>query len=234
MKSGILTNKTIEELNKSNESYLLFMENNKLFLKSKIHKDWLPFCIDFSDKELLRRKEDKNQEIIKAIGIKNDYKPKILDTTAGLGRDSFILANFGCQVVMLERNPIIYLLLSNALENANSSAITNNLELINTDSIKYLQKLKETFDVIYIDPMFPKTKKSRLVKKDMQIFREIVGDDFDSGKLLELALQQNVKRVVVKRMRKSDFLLNKKPNFEIIGNTTRFDVYTPNNNKILE
>lgn len=229
MKSGISINKNIEELNKSNENYLLFFENGKLFLKSKVHEDWLPFCIDFSDKELLRRIEDKNQEIIKAVGIKKDYKPKVLDTTAGLGRDSFILASFGCEVVMLERNPIIYLLLSNALKDTNSPIITDNLTLINIDSIKYLQNLKENFDVIYIDPMFPKTNKSRLVKKDMQIFREIVGDDFDSGQLLELALKQNVKRVVVKRMRKSEYLLNKKPNFEIVGSTTRFDVYTPTN-----
>ena len=99
------------------------------------------------------------------------------------------------------------------------------MTLINQDSIEYLKNLKENFDVIYIDPMFPKTNKSRLVKKDMPIFRAIVGDDLDSNKLLELALQQNAKRVVVKRMKKAEYLANKKPNFEIVGNTTRFDVY---------
>lgn len=221
----------IESFNKTNEYFILFLKDNRLFLKSKIHKEWLPFSIDFSNKELLRRKDEKNQELIKAIGIRNDYKPKVLDTTAGLGRDSFILANFDCKVVMLERNPVIYLLLSNAIENAKLNPlvkdIVNNMTILNVNSIEYLQNIKQNFDVIYVDPMFPKTNKSRLVKKDMQIFREIVGDDIDSGELFELALKQNVKRVVVKRMKKSEYLLNKKPNFEIVGNTTRFDVYLP-------
>lgn len=219
----------IKKFNKESDKFLLFLDNKNLFLKSKIHKDWLPFTIDFSSKEFLRRKDDKNQEILKAIGIKKDQNLKVLDTTAGLGRDSFILANFGCKITMLERNPIIFLLLQNAIENSKNNLeiakTTQNMTLINQNSIEYLKNLKENFDVIYIDPMFPKTNKSRLVKKDMQIFREIVGDDLDSNKLLELALQQNVKRVVVKRMKKAEYLANKKPNFEIMGNTTRFDVY---------
>ncbi len=220
---------TIEDFNQKNENFSLFLKDNKLFLKSKNHEEWLPFSIDFLSPDLLRRKDQKNQGLIKAIGVKNNYKPKVLDTTAGLGRDSFILANFGCKVVMLERNPIIYLLLNNAVENAKNSQIkdiVDNLMLINIDAITYLQSLKDCFDVIYIDPMFPKTNKSRLVKKDMQIFREIVGDDVDSSQLLELALKQSVNRVVVKRMRKSPYLLGKKPSFEISGNTTRFDVYS--------
>lgn len=220
----------IEKFNKENYKFSLFLNDGNLFLKSKIHKDWLPFTIDFSSKEFLRRKDDKNQEILKAVGIKKDLNLKVLDTTAGLGRDSFILANFGCKITMLERNPIIYILLQNAIENSKNNLeitkITQNMTLINQNSIEYLENIKENFDVIYIDPMFPKTNKSRLVKKDMQIFREIVGDDLDSNKLLELALQQNVKRVVVKRMKKAEYLANKKPNFEIVGNTTRFDVYT--------
>lgn len=223
----------IEKFNKENDKFSLFFDNGNLFLNSKIHKDWLPFTIDFSSKEFLRRKDDKNQEILKAIGIKKDSNLKVLDTTAGLGRDSFILANFGCKITMLERNPIIFLLLQNAIENSKNNPeiakITQNMTLINQNSIEYLKNLKENFDVIYIDPMFPKTNKSRLVKKDMQIFREIVGDDLDSNKLLESALQQNVKRVVVKRMKKAEYLANKKPNFEIVGNTTRFDVYKINN-----
>lgn len=222
----------IEDFNKTNNNFSLFLKDNKLFLKSKIHEKWLPFSIDFSNKELLRRKDEKNQELIKAIGVKNDFKPKVLDTTAGLGRDSFILANFGCKVVMLERNSVIYSLLNNAIENAKLNSLTkdivNNMTILNANSIEYLQNIKEdNFDAIYVDPMFPKTNKSRLVKKDMQIFREIVGDDIDSGELFELALRQDVKRVVVKRMKKSEYLLNKKPNFEIVGNTTRFDVYLP-------
>lgn len=226
----------IENFNKLNSDFFIYKENEKIFLKSNIHNDWLPFSIDFLSNKILRRKNQLglNQEIAKAVGIKKDYKPKVLDTTAGLGRDSFMLASLGCEVVMLERNPVIFLLLQNglniALNNENTSEIIKKMRLINENSINFLKNKLENFDVIYIDPMFPKSKKSRLVKKDMQIFREIVGDDLDSVELLKLALKQNVKRIVVKRMINSENIADIKPNFEIKGKITRFDVYTPINN----
>lgn len=225
-------NLDIKKSNLFNDNFQLFKEGDVLYLKSLIHKDWLPFSISFLSNDIIRRKNQigLKQEIAKAIGIKNDYKPCILDTTAGLGRDSFLLASLGCQITMLERNPVIYSLLQNAIDNGKKNLeiaeILNRMNLINQDSISYLKDLKDNlFDVIYIDPMFPKSKKSRLVKKDMQVFREIVGDDLDSLELLNLALKQKVKRIVVKRMINSEYLNNLKPQFEIKGKTTRFDVY---------
>lgn len=225
----------IESFNNSNSDFVLYKENEKILLKSTKHRDWLPFSIDFLSNEITRRKNQLglNQEIAKAIGIKKDHRPHILDTTAGLGRDSFMLAFLECKVTMLERNPIIFLLLQNglniAIEDEKVKEIIERMTLVNENSIEFLKTNKELFDVIYIDPMFPKSKKSRLVKKDMQIFREIVGDDIDSSELLKLAIRQNVKRVVVKRMTNSENIANIKPNFEIKGKTTRFDVYTPIN-----
>ena len=222
----------IDNFNKTNSNFRLFRKDNIIYLQSILHKDWLPFFIDFSSNEIIRRKNQMNnsQEISKAVGIKKDFKPKILDTTAGQGRDSFLLASLGCKITMLERNSIIFLLLNNAIENAKNNVelieIINRMTLINQDSIEFLKNNKEHFDVIYIDPMFPKSNKSRLVKKDMQIFREIVGDDLDSIELLKYALQQNAKRIVVKRMINSPFINDIKPNFKIKGKTTRFDVYT--------
>lgn len=227
-----LEEKFINNFNNSNSNFRLFRKDNVLYLQSIQNKNWLPFFIDFSSNEIIRRKNQMNnsQEVSKAVGIKKDFKPKILDTTAGQGRDSFLLASLGCEITMLERNSIIFLLLNNAIENAKNNLeladIINRMTLINQDSIEFLKNNKEYFDVIYIDPMFPKSNKSRLVKKDMQIFREIVGDDLDSTELLKYALQQNTKRVVVKRMINSPFINNLKPNFQIKGKTTRFDVYT--------
>ncbi len=226
----------IEYFNKSNSDFVLYANDKKILLKSNTHKDWLPFSIDFLSNKITRRKNQfgLNQEISKAIGIKKDYRPSVLDTTAGLGRDSFMLASLGCNVTMLERNPVIFLLLQNglniAMEDEEAKEIIGRMKLINANSIEFLKNNLENFDVIYIDPMFPKSKKSRLVKKDMQIFREIVGDDLDSSELLKLALKQKVKRIVVKRMMNSENIANIKPNFEIKGKTTRFDVYIPANN----
>ena len=224
----------IEKFNKSNSDFILYKENNKLFLKSIKHGEWLPFCIDFSSNRLIVRKNQTGlkSELARAIGIKNDFKPYVLDTTAGLGRDSFLIASLGCRVKMIERNPLIFMLLNNAIENAklNSelSNIIQKMEFINDNSIDFMKNIKENFDVIYIDPMFPKSSKTRLVKKDMQIFREIAGDDIDSKELLNAALKTNTKRIVVKRMLHSEYLDNKKPNFEIKGTAIRFDIYLYN------
>ena len=83
----------IQEFNKSNEDFRIFKKDNIIFLQSIKHNDWLPFSINFSSNNFIRRKNQANsQDIIKAIGIKGSLvKPKILDTTAGQGRDSFIL-----------------------------------------------------------------------------------------------------------------------------------------------
>lgn len=214
----------VESFNNLNEDYRICEEQGRLCLKSLKHKDWLPFYIDFSSNEITRRKNQLglNQEISKAVGIKKGSKLKVLDATAGLGRDAFMMASLGCSVIMLERNQVIFTLLKNAMDLYK----TKNMELINVDSIEFLKNNNMDLDVIYIDPMFPKSKKSRLVKKDMQIFREIIGDDLDSGKLLDVSLKQKAKRVVVKRMINSEFLNDMKPSFQIKGKTTRFDVYT--------
>lgn len=220
----------IQEFNNTNKDFLIFKKDNMIGLQSIKHKNWLPFFIDFSSNNFIRRKNQaSSQEIIKAIGIKNNLPLKVLDTTAGQGRDSFVLASLGCSVTLLERNKVIYLLLKNAIKNAKNidqlKNVVKNMSVINQDSIEFLEYNKNFFDVIYIDPMFPESNKSRLVKKDMQIFREIVGNDSDSSKILVSAFKSNTKRIVVKRMNKSDFLDDKKPNFSIKGTSIRFDVY---------
>ena len=217
--------------NSNNSSYTLYKENNILKLKSLQHKEWLPFFIDFNSNKLTLRKNQTGlkSELARAIGIKKDFKPYVLDTTAGLGRDSFLIASLGCNVKMIERNSVIFELLNNALENAKTDEklydIIQKMILINDNSINFLKNTKEVFDVVYIDPMFPKNNKTRLVKKEMQLFREVVGDDLDSIELLNVALSTQTKRVVVKRMLNSSYLDNKKPDFEITRTTIRFDIY---------
>ena len=138
-------NYIIQEFNKSNEDFRIFKKDNIIFLQSIKRNDWLPFSINFSSNNFIRRKNQANsQDIIKAIGIKgNLIKPKVLDTTAGQGRDSFILASLGCDITLLERNKVIYLLLKNAIENAKNNDelknIVKNMTIINQDSVKFLE-----------------------------------------------------------------------------------------------
>lgn len=169
-----------------------------------------------------------NEVIAKAIGCKPHYRPKVLDATAGMGRDAFIMALLGCHVVMQERNFAIYQLLKNALErlyeHINFSHLNNQLQLVHCDSVNVLKDI-ENFDVIYCDPMFPERKKSALVKKEMRIFKLLSGDDFDADNLFIKALQSGIKRTVVKRPKGAPFLANKQPNHQITAKQFRFDIY---------
>ena len=46
----------------------------------------------------------RGQALAKAMGLRAGKTPMIVDATAGLGRDSFLLASLGAQVVMIERS----------------------------------------------------------------------------------------------------------------------------------
>ena len=84
----------------------------------------------------------------------------------------------------------------------------------------------EAADVVYLDPMFPHRDKSALVKKEMQVFRTIVGDDEDSGQLLASALKHARYRVVVKRPRKAPAIEGPEPTTRVEGKSSRYDVYS--------
>ncbi len=79
--------------------------------------------------------------------------------------------------------------------------------------------------VIYLDPMFPHRDKSALVKKEMRVFRPLVGDDLDAPALLEAALALATHRVVVKRPRKAPIIDGPKPSHGLEGKSSRYDIY---------
>lgn len=176
----------------------------------------------------------KGQAIAKAVGLSKGIKPYLLDATAGLGGDAFVLATLGSVVDMNERNPVVYQLLSDGLKRARIYAedndpglleILNRMSLTQTDSLDLLSPAGG-YDVIYLDPMFPESGKSAKVKKGMQAFHHLIGRDDDADKLLELALNAAKYRVVVKRPRIAPFLADRKPNLQFEGKSSRFDIYT--------
>ena len=195
----------------------------------------------------------KGQGVAKAVGLNHKgFKPKILDLTAGLGRDSFVLASLGASLLMLERHPIVFALLEDGLARArehvldtvlgetdqeNLADILSRVSLVGQDAAGYLQALNGRSkpdaiwpdiiypDIIYIDPMFPTRDKSSKVKKEMQLFHQLVGTDDDSFELLSLALEKAKYRVVVKRPAHAPFLDEQKPGYSLKGKSTRYDIY---------
>lgn len=185
------------------------------------------FFIDFNSEELRRRcakAKPQNEAIAKAIGIKPQQQLTVIDATAGIGRDSLILSILGCNVTMLERSKILFALLQDALDRFYGDV---NLNLLNVDSCDYLQQLASADfpDVIYLDPMYPETKKSAKVKKEMQYLQLLIGKDQGSDKLLAKALQAAKKRVVVKRPKSVKPLAGQEPAWKIQSKQHRFDVY---------
>ncbi len=190
---------------------------------------------DFINGELRHRRlygGGKNQMILKATGL-NKHKPSVMDLTAGLGRDSYVLATAGARVAMFERQPIVAALLADGLQRLRSSgdeqelAIAQRLSLHQGDSLTCVAALaeQEAPDVIYLDPMFPERGKSAKVKKSMAFFHQLVGSDDDAAALLPLALATARYRVVVKRPRHAPPLADIKPGLCFEGKSTRFDVY---------
>lgn len=194
-----------------------------------------PVTVDFASAAAsYRRNKGGGELIVKAVAGNKKQWPRILDTTAGLGGDSFVLASRGYPVILMERSPIVALLLSDGLSRGLESedealrAIIGRMCFRRGDSLDYLRQLKDLDcpDVIYIDPMFPASKKSARVKKEMQAFQQLVGADQDSHALLALALERARHRVVVKRPLKAECLGAMEPAFTVKGKAVRFDIYT--------
>jgi 16S rRNA (guanine1516-N2)-methyltransferase len=221
--------------------YFLMLSRKHLAIESTKDKKFTPFYIDFLSKKMLYRSQHasrRNELLVKAIHlprtphhIESSREPTIIDATAGLGRDSFILASLGFEVIMLERSAILHALLQNALLRAEKdeklAPIVHRLHLIHTDACIWLKENPLKPLVIYLDPMFPERKKTALVKKEMILLQNLLGNDKDAEKLLELALTCATRRVVVKRPRLAPYLSARAPHFSIQGKSSRFDIYLP-------
>lgn len=193
-----------------------------------------PVRVDFVEGAVAHRRlfgGGAGQMIAKAVGLQPGIRPTVVDATAGLGRDAFVLAQLGCQVTLIERNPLIAALLEDGLQRATNDAevatIVGRMRLLVGDAIALLDDwLSEPPQVVYLDPMFPHRDKSALVKKEMRLFRPVVGDDDDAPALLEAAMALATHRVVVKRARKAPAIAGPKPAFALEGNSSRFDIYS--------
>lgn len=193
---------------------------DKLVLLSE---DFQPLFVDFNSISVQKRRDEgKKQGLVRAC--KPVKGMRIIDATAGWGRDAAILSSFGSEVLMLERQPMMAALLTDGLRRI-LPASSLKLSLVHADTKDYLQSLAEDEypDVIYIDPMHPVRQKSALVKKDMQILQRLIGSDDDVSALIQLAITRTRHRVVVKWPQRLPAILQ--PDSSIEGKTVRFDVY---------
>lgn len=177
----------------------------------------------------LHQGEGRGQALPKAIGMAKGGNPSVVDATAGLGRDAFLLASLGATVTLIERNPVVHAALDDAMKRAADASeqhadIIGRMTLLHGDSKSLLKELSP--DVVLVDPMHPPRGKTALVKKEMRTLRELVGDDPDQRELIEAALASATQRVVLKwPLRAAPLEGLRKPSHQILGKTTRYDVF---------
>ena len=84
-----------------------------------------PVRVDFVEGAVAHRRlfgGGAGQMIAKAVGLLPGIRPTVVDATAGLGRDAFVLAQLGCSVTLIERNPLVAALLEDGLQRAAADA----------------------------------------------------------------------------------------------------------------
>lgn len=222
----------LKDINKVKSPFYLLATDHQLQLHKTDEPKTGAIMVDFVGGAVAHRRKfggGRGQDIAKAIGLKHGFCPSVLDATAGLGRDAFLLASLGCNVTMMERQTPVAALLDDGLQRGKLDAdigewLTQRLQLINASSIDNMSKLDD-IDVVYLDPMYPHREKSAAVKKEMRVFQTLVGSDPDADDLLAKAIALAKYRVVVKRPNYAEPLAGKKPATSIKMKKNRFDIY---------
>ena len=222
------------QLTHNSQAILALVQTNERLELRKLDEPKLgAIAVNFVDGTMAHRRKfggGRGEAVAKAVGIKGDYLPTVIDATAGLGRDAFVLACVGCKVTLVERNPIVAALLEDGLNRAYQDAeiggfMQERMQLADIRSILEFPQEQPIADVVYLDPMYPHKQKSALVKKEMRVFQHLVGEDLDADIFFAPAKQLARKRVVVKRPDYAPFIAEQKPDFSQETKNHRFDVY---------
>lgn len=210
--------------------YTLQWVNDQLTLRHHEPKRAVDINIDFTAGRALHRLKfggGHGQPLARAV--KSRDKPIVCDATAGFGKDAFVFASLGCEVILLERSIVVHALLNDALIRAvkkpETKIIAERMHLYHAESNLLPDNWPHmrTPQVIYLDPMYPDNK--RAAKKEIQTLRTLLDTKQDDAKLLSAA-RATAARVVVKRPRKAGPLADVKPSGSISSPNTRYDIYS--------
>jgi 16S rRNA (guanine1516-N2)-methyltransferase len=191
----------------------------------QLHLDFVGGAVGYR----FRRGSGRGHPLVKASGFKKERIPSVVDATAGLGRDAFLLASVGANVVMLERSSEVHALLKDALARASAASpdlaeVVGRMTLIHGDARDYLPRLRP--DVVIVDPMHPPRINSALVKREMRVLGGIVGADPDADDLMRVALASAVERVVLKwPARAAPLMQSPRSSHQVSGKTIRYEVF---------
>ncbi len=217
------------------ERLLLVVDQDGLSLREDIPRGAL-VRVDYCAGRLDHRRRHgggAGQLIARAVGL-GATPLTVVDATAGLGQDAFVLAGLGCRVIAVERSPVLASMIHDALQTAlarGSQPVREaaaRMLVVFTDGRRYLNAIQphpHPVDVVYLDPMYPPKEKDKAMnRKEMRLCRRLVGDDPDAAELLAAAQGVARRRVVVKRRREAP-PLGEPPGIVYEEGGTRYDVY---------
>lgn len=226
------------EISTSPESPFLLQRDSfgRLSLQDLRLSPMKPVCIDFLSTQNSHKRQtlkNKNQVLFKALGVKSGESQSLLDLTAGWGGDALMFAEMGFRVVSLEKNPIIFLLLEDGLQRFYSSSLND--PIIRDKRIQFQfveaelflrQSKKQSFDIVYFDPMFSEKSKGALSSGRIQLLQSLTGfsDPLPPQELFQEACRVCKNRFIVKRPGRS------RPLFEPVdhrypGKSIFYDMY---------
>ena len=215
---------------------LVLIDSEKGFTLTWLQKDLkrnqkpLSFNIDVHKviKQLRTFPAPKQGAFNQALGKKTR---SVIDATGGWGGDALLMCMQGYSVTVVERNPIMALLLEDAMIRLSRTDWANDNPVVipvvvNQNSVDYFNALESLDDdCVYLDPMFPpKKKKSAAVNKQMQLLQWLVGEDLDANELLQSVINAGAKRAAVKRPDYAEPLCGK-PSVQFSSKLVHYDVY---------
>jgi len=224
-------NEIISQATQNGIKLISVNEEAPLYFKDQVflRNDSGSFSLDWArdlKSHLKKNYSLKSEPLAKALGITNkQISHEVIDCTLGTGKDAILLLSFGSSLQCFERNPNVFVLcldaLLRAVEDEEVGQIFKSGMRVYYGEAWHLLHHSES-SVAYFDPMYPAKKKKALPRKEMQVFKDIVGPDGDIEEVLA-KLRTNFRRVVVKRPVKSDILEKCSVSFK--GKTTRYDRY---------
>ena len=223
-----LNSEIVDDLPKAGS--FLCLANEMLTFNSYLDDELRSLNIDFLSGSIGWRlnRSAHEKHIKKALG-KSLNPLNIFDATAGMLADTMIFLSLGHQVIACEQSKIIYLLIRDACERAKTSLpFLDNLTLFNGDARDiYNEKKDIEFDVIYLDPLYPKTTKASKGSGEIDLLRKIIDlegiEDVGDG-IFHTFQSADYKKIILKRPIKAPLICNK-INYQIKGKSTRFDIY---------
>ena len=193
----------------------------------------------------LARTRPGSEPVVRAVrGKRGGRDLWVVDATAGFGVDAAALARAGMRVTMIERDPLLAALLEDALvrlagptgpqptdpeaTRLGATKLADRLTLVLGDACTVLGALAPRPDVVYLDPMYPRTG-TAAKRRGAAWLRAWTGErtqaaDAADRKLLAAARRAATIRVVVKRPAKAPPIAPDRSG-ALRGRTTRFDLY---------